>query len=203
MGQIDLAIFCMLLFSFFSGTNADCYLGSSRSNLSSQFVQTWSHLHCGIPHEGREHNLTRAHGLTHTPRDKACIDNFTTRLVKPFLRPVMECIGDSNEREKSKNSSRLKDSSCFEEYSREYISRITPELKELGKDLVRSFSSCCSAYDQASTHKEIRMLRSRRKPVETAERVGRCIKRKFHKLLESFNANNDPLEHLDMLVNSN
>lgn len=197
MGQIDLAIFSVLLLSFFSGTKADCLYekGFSRSDLYSQFMKTWSHLYCGISHEGREHNQTRRHDLLHDSREEECLEDFESYhpIVKAFFNPVMECIGD-------RTDSRRKDSSCYQYLSQQSL---TPRLKDLGKDLVRSFVSCCSHNDQASTYKENRMLKSRNKPIETAVRSHRCIRRKFTKLLESFNANNDPLEHLDMLVNSN
>jgi len=191
MGQIDLAIFSMLLLTLFSGTKANCSLlvQNGRNDLYSEFMRTWSHLYCGISHEGREHNRTRHHDLSHGGSEKRCIENFEQRSAHDFFNPVMECIRNIS------NNTREKNRSCFEDKNRR--SSLTPELKKLANDIIRKFNICCS---HNAAKREIRMLKTRHKP---SEKSRHCIKGKFRVLLELFNADNDALEHLDMLVKKN
>jgi len=220
MGQIDLAIFCMLLNSFISGTSAFCSVQSSRSVLESEFMKRWSHLQCKIQHDGRVHNRTRHHNLSdgsklsHTDKEKDCIIQFENTYARRFFNPVMECIYDSTDSNISKNlrrtNSRLRriDRSCFENKIRG--SGFTPELKKLGNDIIASLGKCCPSKEAPKTDQNqpkptnswvVADLKSRQMSTRRKERVDRsCIRNQFKELLESFNANNDPLEHLNMLV---
>lgn len=78
-----------LKITVFSGTKANCSLlvQNGRNDLYSEFMRTWSHLYCGISHEGREHNRTRHHDLSHGGSEKRCIENFEQRSAHDFFNP--------------------------------------------------------------------------------------------------------------------
>lgn len=198
MGQIDLAVFCLLLLTFFSGTIAhndsevqNSRLWQARHDLD-EFMRTWSHIYCKISHEGRDNYRTRHHDeQLHGSRERDCIDGFEGNITHAFFNPVMECINATAQ------NTRQKDIPCFEE--RIEGKSLTPKLRKLGKDLIESFGVCCFNNEANSTFRQIRTLKTRQKPSETSRR---CIRNKFRRLLESFNAN-DPFWHLDQLVKPN